>query len=218
MKYRLDGFSLKVIAISAMVIDHIAAAFFPSALWMRFLGRITMPVISYMAAESYHHTRSVKNYLYRLLLFAIAAQVPFMLAFDTTKLNVLFTLIAAVSILAAESSRLSGPARLLLIFSLLVFSILCDWALFGVLFVWVFYRFRGNFHRQAVAFSVVALVQVVLTAFMTRDSAFWVQSGVFAAIPILSLYNGRRGRDMRYFFYIFYPAHLAVIVLIKYLL
>jgi hypothetical protein len=61
-------------------------------------------------------------------------------------------------------------------------------------------------------------VQVVLTAFMTRDSAFWVQSGVFAAITILSLYNGRRGRDMRYFFYIFYPAHLAVIVLIKYLL
>lgn len=218
MKYKLDGFSLRMIAIAAMTIDHIAAVFFPWAIWMRFIGRLTMPIIAYMAAESFCHTRSVKKYLYRLLIFAVAAQIPFMLAFDTVTLNVLFTLATSISILAIETSRLSKPLRLLLTFALLVFSVFCDWALFGVLFVWVFFKFRGDFRRQAIAFSIVAAAEIVLLAFTTHGYAFLAEAGVFAAIPVLSMYNGKRGSDMRYFFYIFYPAHLALIALINYLI
>lgn len=215
---KLDGFSLKIIAIAAMTIDHIAAVFFPWAIGMRFIGRITMPIIAYMAAEGFSHTRSVKKYLYRLLAFAIIAQIPFMLAFDTKYFNILFTLAISISILAIENSRLSKPAKLLLIFSLLVFSIYCDWALFGVLFVWVFFKFRGNFRHQAVAFSIAAAVRIILLAFTTTGYAFLAEAGVFTALPLLSLYNGKRGRDARYLFYIYYPVHLAVLALLNYLI
>ncbi|MBM6827868.1 hypothetical protein H6A13_12345, partial [Mordavella massiliensis] len=34
--------------------------------------------------------------------------------------------------------------------------------------------------------------------------------GVFSAVPML-LYNGKPGRRMKYFFYIFYPAHLLIL-------
>ena len=38
------------------------------------------------------------------------------------------------------------------------------------------------------------------------------------AIPLLLLYDGRRGKaNLKYVFYVFYPAHLAVIYLIQYL-
>jgi hypothetical protein len=238
VKYQLDGFSLKVIAIAAMTIDHIAAVFFPEALWMRFIGRLTMPIIAYMAAEGYHHTHNVRKYLYRILIFAAIAQVPFMLAFNLLTLNVLFTLAAALTILMVENSRLEKVTKLALTFALLVFSVFCDWAVFGVLFVWVFYKFRGNFKRQALAFSLVAGAELIVLALTTKGYAFLTEAGVFAAIPLLSLYNGQRdnghrgngqrgngqfgrgkgGNDMRYLFYIFYPAHLAVIALIHYLI
>jgi hypothetical protein len=206
-----------------MAIDHIAAVFFPEALWMRFIGRLTMPIIAYMAAEGFYHTSSVKKYLYRILIFAVIAQVPFMLAFNLLTLNVLFTLAAAVTILMVENSRLDKLLKLMITFSLLVFSVFCDWAVFGVLFVWDFHRFRGNFKRQASAFAIVAGAELVVLALTTGGYAFLTEAGVFAAIPLLSLYNGRRGQskrgnDMRYLFYIFYPAHLAVIALIRYLI
>lgn len=38
---------------------------------------------------------------------------------------------------------------------------------------------------------------------------------IFAAIPIL-LYNGKQGRKSKYFFYIFYPAHIYILYLVSY--
>ena len=39
------------------------------------------------------------------------------------------------------------------------------------------------------------------------------------ALPLLMLYSGRRGKwNMKYFFYIFYPAHLAILQGIAWLL
>jgi hypothetical protein len=220
VKYKLDGFSLKLIAVAAMTVDHISAVFFPTEIWMRLIGRLTMPIMAFLIAEGYHYTRSVKKYLLRLLIFAVISQAPYMLAFGITNLNVMFTLSISVLLLAIETSHMSNILRMLLTFSLLLFSVFCDWSLFGVLFVYIFYRFRGNFKRQAIAFCIVVMIQLsvhALLSFSSRNYSYLVNAGTLATLPILSVYNLRRGSDVRYFFYIYYPAHLAVIALLRHL-
>jgi hypothetical protein len=218
VKYKLDGFSLKLIAVAAMTVDHISAVFFPTEIWMRLIGRLTMPIMAFLIAEGYHYTRSVKKYLLRLLIFAVISQAPYMLAFGITNLNVMFTLSISVLLLAIETSHMSNILRMLLTFSLLLFSVFCDWSLFGVLFVYIFYRFRGNFKRQAIAFCIVVMIQLsvhALLSFSSRNYSYLVNAGTLATL--LSVYNLRRGSDVRYFFYIYYPAHLAVIALLRHL-
>ena len=90
-----------------------------------------------------------------------------------------------------------------------------------MLFVYVFYRFRGNFKRQAIAFCIVVMIQLsvhVLLSFSSRNYSYLVNAGTLATLPLLSVYNLRRGSDVRYFFYIYYHAHLAVIALLRHLL
>ena len=42
-----------------------------------------------------------------------------------------------------------------------------------------------------------------------------VQPFAFLAVPLISLYNGKPGMKMKYFFYAFYPVHLAILGLIR---
>ena len=80
MKYSLNRSQLKWFAILAMTIDHIALAFLnpgtPLYFGMRLIGRITAPVMSFFLAEGFRNTRNFRNYLSRMLLFALIAQ-PF---------------------------------------------------------------------------------------------------------------------------------------------
>jgi hypothetical protein len=70
----------------------------------------------------------------------------------------------------------------------------------------LFYILRKYRPAQA----ALVLVFGALSWFITHD-AQWLM--VFAVIPIL-LYNGQRGRGSKYFFYIFYPAHIYIFYII----
>lgn len=71
----------------------------------------------------------------------------------------------------------------------------------------VFYMFRN--HRLLQVAALAALSGIVYLA----DGSFqWMMC--LAAVPML-LYNGKRGRGMKYFFYIFYPVHIGILYIIS---
>ena len=73
----MTAFTLKVIALTAMFIDHIGSVFSAYApLEFRVIGRLTFPIFVYLIAEGFRHTRSPKKYLMRLFAFAIISE-PF---------------------------------------------------------------------------------------------------------------------------------------------
>ncbi|MBP5599213.1 MAG: hypothetical protein J6X48_02930, partial [Lachnospiraceae bacterium] len=74
----------------------------------------------------------------------------------------------------------------------------------GVLAIGVAYAFR-NKYKKSITFSVLAL---------TIFSSF-LEAIAFLDIIFVSKYNGQKGKSgMKYFFYIFYPAHLLILHLI----
>jgi hypothetical protein len=80
----------------------------------------------------------------------------------------------------------------------------------------LFYILRKWRWAQVAALAAITALELALEIAMGgRVSIQWIM--IFAAIPIL-LYNGEKGRGMKYFFYIFYPAHIYILYIIATLL
>lgn len=237
----VNGFTLKMIAIITMTIDHTAAVMIafglPYVLYypMRAIGRIAFPIYCFLLVEGYFHTHSVGRYLRRLLIAAVASDIPFDLAFsmywpDWYSQNVMLTLaigLAAVYLIdhsmdyagrvtQDETLRRVLRGALVVVFTYIGYRLgvfLCtDYDGGGVLLILVFYFFRKR--PAALCAGVLA---VLYGAFGAVELP-----GMIAMAPIL-LYNGQRGptpggKAGQYFFYAYYPLHLLLLVLLSILL
>lgn len=103
----MSGFTLKLLALILMIIDHCGLVLFAgTSLYLpcRILGRIAFPLYAFLITEGYVHTRSVKKYAGRLLVFAVLSEIPFDYAFFRTPFymgyqNVFFTLVLGLGAL-----------------------------------------------------------------------------------------------------------------------
>jgi hypothetical protein len=72
----------------------------------------------------------------------------------------------------------------------------------------LFYALRK---RRLLQIAVLAAYSILMFALSGGASLQWI--AIFAAVPML-LYNGEKGRGMKRFFYIFYPAHIYLLYII----
>lgn len=236
---RMRGLSrelLKSIAAAAMLLDHIGWRFLafesPLAQLFHTIGRVTLPIMCFFIAEGYAHTRSRQKYGLRLLLFALISQIPFA-RFQGTRwyeppLNVLFTLLLCFLALTACEKIQNPILRGLAVIGCITATWWCDWPVTAVLFTLAFRVFREDAGKRAAAFSAVALFYVCfsLAAGLSAGAGFGsalfsnlFTLGVFLAPVLLSRYNQKEGRFGglrwgKWFFYLFYPAHLLLLALL----
>ncbi len=150
----LNAWQLKLIAIVAMVIDHLAFSFVPDgtflAVAMHFIGRITGPTMFYFAVEGYHHTRDLKRYILRLVIFAGISYFPFLLfhaggdvgSLNPLRLNVIYTILLGVLAVTVRHHVKNSVLKLLLILLLFTLGMLGDWAIYGIIIILVFFLSR----------------------------------------------------------------------------
>lgn len=194
---------------------------------LRAVGRIAFPIYCFFIVEGFHCSRDRRKYALRLLLFALISEIPFDLAlrgrpFFWGYSNVFFTLfLGLVTIMAIDWSfgKLSsqkasvlgaqkvGIAAALLLADFLLAELLLhtDYGVTGVLAIVVIYLL---YQKRLLGFALA----VTLLALLLGAIELWA---LFGLIP-LYFYNGTRGRQAKYFFYAFYPAHLFILALICY--
>ncbi|MFR5765728.1 MAG: TraX family protein [Clostridia bacterium] len=93
----MTSFVLKIIALITMFIDHLGYAIYGKFSYLNYIGRIAFPIFAFQISEGFVHTKNIKKYFIRLLVFAIISQLPFMLFLSTFskniyELNIFFTL------------------------------------------------------------------------------------------------------------------------------
>ena len=239
-KHGLSANALKYIAIAAMLIDHIAWCFVDTySFWgqiMHVIGRLTAPIMCYFIAEGYHYTRDVKKYLLRLGVFALISWFPYIfMEYGTLPIyfygghiainpiqGVIYTLflgLTALTVIHNESLNLPIKAVVLLI--IFILSSIGDWLYLAIVWIMIFDKYRGNIKKQLLFFIISALIMnSFLIAIMPLREMLFQYGVLLAAIP-LYFYNGKRGKSgsfNKWFFYVFYPLHMAILGFIKFCL
>ena len=239
----LDSNAIKLIAILAMTVDHIAWAVFPGypraalPLLMHLIGRITCPIMCYFIAEGFHHTRDVRKYTERLFLFALISHfcylyastdfagwrsfIPFLGGSVLNQTSVMWSLAwGLVMLRVVQSGRVNSRLKPLLVLLICAVSFPSDWSCIASLCVMAFGTNRGDLKKQS--FWLVLYVALYAAVyFFAIDRVYGLlQMGVVLSIPIIRCYNGQRGgnpavnRVMKWVFYIYYPLHLLIIGLL----
>lgn len=218
----MSNFALKTIAIISMLIDHIGYELFPNQPIWRIIGRLAFPIFAFLIVEGYYHTHSKPEYLVRLGIFGIISEIPFDLLFrssyiDWSTQNVFFTLFfGLLSICVFQLFKNKG--KYYWIIGLLFSSGLAiaaelfhtDYGAYGVIMVMLFYILRNNKELLSLIFILLVVAYAVIKP--ANIMLFEI-----AALPLIYLYNGKKGYNssiIKYGFYAFYPLHLLIIAYI----
>ena len=227
----LSGNALKIIAAVSMTVDHVGIMFFPAVIWMRYVGRIALPIFMFMIAEGCQHTRNRLRYYLMVAVLAAVCQGVYALATGDWLLSVLVSFSIAIPLVYGLQSCKRALFRGKYLLAAVWGAVLCcavagvwcldkkvnlDYGFWGCMMPVAASLFRQNeeaprwlrqLDRNWVHILAMAMVMVPLALSMGQ----W-QMWSFLALPLLLMYSGKRGKwKMKYFFYIFYPAHLAIL-------
>lgn len=182
--------TIKWIGILTMTVDHIGYFLFPSLLFLRIIGRIAFPCFLYSTIEGTKRTRHYGRYISRLVVLGILS----MLVTPNT-LNVLFLL--ALFSLSLKFKKYA------LVFGLL--SVFVEYSIYGFLLGWSIYWLKERNWIQGT--GLAALTQIL--------TGFSIQTFSLLSLPLFILDKGLKLPKLpRYFFYIYYPLHQLVLLLI----
>ena len=182
------------------------------------VGRIAFPIFAFTLSEGYVHTRSLKKYLFRLFIFAVSIQMPSILFGYDYSMNIFFTLfLGLLSIYIFNLKKINIILKIILIGFILFFSqkFKLDYGMYGILLIMNFNIFRDYKFKILMNFLVLNIFNMIFPkVFDLVDTQFFS----LISLVFIFMYNGKKGRSMKYFFYLFYPIHFFILEVIKFFL
>lgn len=224
--FGLSNNALKIIAMVSMLIDHIGLILFPQHQIFRIIGRIAFPIFAYMIAEGCFYTKNRKKYFLMIAILGIFCQAISTITTHSLYMNILITFSLSIAVIfsidnfkekknmpsfISAACTIAGVVFLSYIAPLIFKSsgFKVDYGIWGVL-IPVFVYFSPTKALKIFFMTLILVIRIFLVSNL--------QLFALLAVPFLMLYNGKRGKmNMKYVFYVFYPAHLAILYIINHI-
>ena len=208
----LDSFTLHILAISFMILDHSWNVFFvnQNQIWMNLLGRLAFPIFAFMLVEGFYKTKNRSKYLKRIFIFAVISEIPFNLLVSTSVFgspsiffpynNVLWTFgIALYMLVLFEKIKNKDNLPVTVkIFGKIIISILAmfithligsDYLEYGIMTVLVFYFFRSRKWWNFVA-QVILLTWINIFLIPRYDFSFYLFGNkIYAPVQSFAIFS-----------------------------
>lgn len=217
---------LKLIALVSMTIDHTNTIYFGGKYpLLTAIGRLAFPLFIFILVFNYHyHTRNPRRYLGRIFLFALISQYIYIIAFNTFRLNILFTL--GVGLLLIHNFRGMRKEKIpfFLLFLLWIYTqyyqpkVEIEFGLEGLLLI---YSFSLYLIKRTNIFLGMVLVLLFDLNFGGLDfNSILFSLSTLLTIPVVLLSNRIDWKlsfvfRHRLIFYLYYPLHLSVLVIVR---
>lgn len=229
----MSGNTLKLLACAFMLIDHIGMIFFPWVSIYRIIGRLAFPIFAFMISEGARYTKNKLRYFLTLLVLAAIIEAVYYALFRELVLSIFVTfscsipIIYALALFKRELIRREHTLPRVIGFGLLLLALIAAVYLLSREFYFD-YGFKGAMVPVAASLFTMpkdaperlrrldciplrVLCCGVMLLALAVTSARIQYFSLLALIPLL-LYSGKRGGlRIKYFFYLFYPLHIAVL-------
>ena len=189
-------------------------------LLLRILGRLAFPIFAYMIAEGCRHTRNMGRYFATLVLCGAVCQGVYLVFLRSWYMCVFVTFSLSVGLIWL--AQLARTKKKPLWYGAFVAGILVayflaevlpgllpgtdygiDYEFIGILLPVCVYLCWKKWMRLAVCGILLALLS---------SCSFDIQWYSLLSLPLLALYNGKRGKwKLKWLFYFYYPAHMVAL-------
>lgn len=222
MKPCFSNFTLKIIAVIFMLVDHIGYFFIRGETYnfFRACGRLAMPIFFFLFVEGFLKTKSRKKHLTRLVIYSIIMLTGNVILHHTLKLcypvktNILLSMLICYVFLLIIESNANLFMKILGSGVMFILAYFAEYGVLTILLTILFYCYLKGYLNK-ISFSVVyVLGSVVYCYFFTAN----IQIYMVLALPFMLLYNGKVGyknKIIQQGFYLFYILHLWIFLLLK---
>ena len=243
MKKIFTGSTLKIFAVCSMLVDHVGQIVLKNGIALKvpysmlsdeqflallsvidmfhMVGRLAFPIFCFLLVEGFMHTQHLKKYFLNLFLFAVVSEPIYDLAnsgqlFSMSQQNVMFTLLLGLTVLTIIKKSNGNPLiAIITIFagSFIAYIGMMDGFYYGIGLISIFYLcYKKSILKYALAATFMFACGLDFSLRGLLDGYFIV--GLLSLV-LISMYNGKRGIRMKYFFYLFYPVHLLLLSFIS---
>jgi len=167
----LDAFTLKMIAVISMIVHHTTVVLweiFPISVHLPLyaIRGVTFPIMAFFIVEGFRRTSNIKKYMGRLLVFALIAQVPYMLASNLFMPNIIFTILLGLICLALYEKLYIQKQKheifILLFILIILISSSFEGGLFGPILIFLFHIIKDEKKRRTIPLIFFGCVMLLM--------------------------------------------------------